>query len=58
MSQASTPFATGQDYFMGPPSVVKLSVGQWISVKKEGIVNVKDLLEFEDDNIDNVVLNL
>ena len=58
MSQASTLFAASQDYFIGILSVVKLSAGQWISVNTEGIVNVKDLLEFEDDNIDNVVLNL
>ena len=58
MSQASTPFGSGLDYFMGATSVVKLSPGQWISVNTEGTVNVKDLLEFEDDDIDNVVLNL
>ena len=58
MSQASTPFANGHDYFLGNTSVVKLSAGQWISVNTEGIMNVEDLLEFEDDDIDNVVLNL
>ena len=58
MSQASTPFANGRDYFLGNASVVKLRGGQWISVNTEGIVNVEDLLEFEDDDIDNVVLNL
>ena len=42
---------------MGNYSVVKLSAGQWISIKREGIVNVKDLVEFEDDDIDNVILN-
>ena len=58
MSQASTPFATSQDYFMRILSVVKLSVGQWIFLNTEGIVNVKDLLEVEDDDIDNIFLNL
>ena len=58
MSQASTSFASGQSYFMDNPSVVKLSPGQWVSIKAEGIVNVKDLLEFEDDDIDNVITNL
>ena len=58
MSQVSTPFASGQSYFIGNPSVVKLSPGQWVSIKAEGIVNVEDLLEFEDDDIDNVTTNL
>ena len=58
MSQASTPFAADQYYFMGNPSVVKLSAGQWISINAERIVNFKDLLEFKDDDIDNVITNL
>ena len=58
MSQASTPFVSGQGYFMGNLSVVKLSAGQWIALKREGILNVGDLVEFEDDDIDNVILDL
>ena len=69
MSQGSTSFALGQDYFMGNYSVVKLSARQWVSINCEGImkelwrncegiVNVEDLLEFKDDDIDNVFLNL
>ena len=58
MSQASTPFATGQDYFMGNLSVVKLSGGQWIALKRECILNVGDLAEYKDDDINNVILNL
>ena len=57
MSQASTPL-TGQGYFMGNSSVIRLSSGQWVAVKREGIKNIGDLVEFEDDNIDNVILNL
>ena len=58
MPQASTSFNSGQDYFMGNHSVVKLSAGQWVAIKREGIVNVEDLVEFKDDDVDNVVLNL
>ena len=43
---------------MGNHSVVKLSAEQWVSIKQEGIMNVEDLVEFEDDDIDNVILNL
>ena len=58
MSQVSTSFSLCQDYFMGNNSVVKLSAGQWVYIKQEGIVNVKDLMEFEDDDIGNVIFNL
>ena len=57
MSQASTPL-TVQCYFMGNSSVVRLSFVQWVTLKREGIENVWDLVEFEDDNIDNEILNL
>ena len=57
MSQESTPL-TGQDYFMGNYSVVKLSARQWVALKREGIKDVKDLVEFEDDDVDSVILNL
>ena len=58
MSQALTPFTSGQDYFMGNYNVVKLSAGQWVSIKREGVVDVKDLVKFKDDDIKNVILNL
>ena len=58
MSQASTPFVSGQQYFLGTYSVVKLSGGQWAALKREGILSVVDLMEYEDDDIDNVVQNL
>ena len=45
MSQASTPFVSGQQYFLGTYSVVKLSKGQWAALKLEGILNVVDLEE-------------
>ena len=58
MSQASTPFVSGQQYFLGTYSVVKLSGGQWAALKREGILSVADLMEYEDDDIDNVFYNL
>ena len=58
MSQASTPFMSGQQYFLGTYSVVKLSGGQWEVLKREGILSVADLMEYEDDDIDNVFYNL
>ena len=58
MSQASTPIVSGLSYFMGNRSVVKLSLGQWDALKREGILDVGDLEEYEDDDIDNVVYNL
>ena len=35
-----------------------MSAGQWVASKQEGIANVKDLVELEDDDIDNIILNL
>ena len=58
MSQASTPFVSGRQYFLGTYSVVKLSRGQWAALKREGILNVADLEEYKDDDINNVVQNL
>ena len=57
MSQASSPL-TGQGYFMGNSSVVQLSSKQWVALKREGIENVGDLVEFKDDDINNVIFNL
>ena len=58
MSQASTPIGSGLHYFLGATSVVRLSVGQWGALTREGIVDVGDLEEYEDDDIDNVIQNL
>ena len=58
MSQASTPIASGMSYFMGNYSVVRLSGGQWAALNREGILDVVDLEEYEDDDIDNVFYNL
>ena len=58
MSQASTPIPSGIFYFMGNRSVVRLSLGQWDALNREGIVDVEDLKEYEDDDIDNVFYNL
>ena len=57
MSQASTTL-TGQDYFLGNSSVVRLAAKEYVVLKGEGILNVEDLEDFEDDDIDNVVQNL
>ena len=57
MAQASKPL-TGQNYLMGQPSVVRLSIIQWSALKAEGIVDVLDISEFDDDDIDNIVRNL
>ena len=56
MSQASTPLV-GQSYFMGNHSVGKLSAGQWVALKREGMEDVKDLMEFKDNDLDNAILN-
>ena len=57
MSQASRTL-TGQDYFLGTTSVVRLAAKQYVALKGEGIVNVEDLEEFKDNDIDNVIQNL
>ena len=54
MSQASTTL-TGQDYFLGSTSVVRLANKQYFALKREGIVNVENLKEFKVDDVDNVV---
>ena len=43
---------------MGNSSVVRLSSGQWVALKRERIENVGDLVEFKDNDIDNGILNL
>ena len=42
---------------MGNYSVVKLSAGQRVALKPEGIEDVQDLVELKDDDVDNVILN-
>ena len=43
---------------MSNRSVVRLSAGQRDASKQEGIKNIKDLVEFEDGTINNVIQNL
>ena len=57
MSQASTPLI-GQYYLLRQSSIVRCNVAQWTTLKVEGIVDVEDLAEFDDDDIDSVIQNL
>ena len=43
---------------MGNASVEQLSASQLVALKREGIRNVKDLVEFKDNDANNVILNL
>ena len=54
MSQAST-VSNPIDYFL---NVVKIHYSQWGALTGEGINDVGDLVEFDDNDIDNVVTNL
>ena len=54
MTQASTPM-TMLNFFC---YVMKLTVAQMYVLQAEGITNVKHMIEFEDNDVNNVVLNL
>ena len=54
MSQASTPL-NGLTYFL---KVVGIHHSQWAALTGEGINDVEDMIEFDADNINNVVTNL
>ena len=54
MSQASMALVAINFFF----EIVKLQANHWIALTMEGINNVEDMGEFEDDDINNVVQNL
>ena len=54
MSQASK-VLNPINYFI---NIVNIHHSQWGALFREGINNVEDLAEFDDDDIDNIVTNL